>query len=82
MNMQTILIILTSFMLTGCGGFWETYGKRSELTIGYYADNVGVNDKQGERKWKADGTIRGSNTAIEKVFRSMTEFSMKELGLK
>ena len=67
--------------LSGCSSFWENYAKRSDLTIGYSANNVGEPGR-GERSYQANGTIRGSNNSIEKAFRAISAFSMQELGLK
>lgn len=78
---KQLMILLCLLVLSGCAGFWENYAKRSDLTIGYSANNVGSGTK-GERSYSANGTVRGSNNAIEKVFKSMTKFSMEQLGLK
>ena len=81
MKTNILLAIGLNLALSGCSSFWETYGKRSDLTIGYSANNVGEPGR-GERNLQVNGTLRGSNNSIEKVFRSLVEFSNKQLGLK
>lgn len=79
--MKTILVILSAFILTGCGGFWETYGKRSEMSLGFNSTNdVGVG--QASKNLTSTVNLRGSNRDIMKAWQEMTSFARESLGLE